>query len=115
MDSRRIPCRLRGTRLSSPRLEKRSQALQACNLTRNIQADGVPMVHRAPGASNLQGSFFVTIGHRSHALKTHRNSSPRRLLRATIRLSSATIAFSSVERAIVVAHAPIGDSPEGGP
>jgi len=32
-------------------LEKRSQALQACNLTRNIQADGAPMVHLAPGIS----------------------------------------------------------------
>src|SRR6516225_2721298 len=37
-----------------------------CNLTRNIQADGVPMVHRAPGESILQGSFS-TIGHRSYA------------------------------------------------
>src|SRR5262249_16649496 len=53
-------------RLYSRCLEKRSQALQACNLTRNIQADGVPMVHRAPGESLLLGSFF-TIGHRRYA------------------------------------------------
>src|SRR5262249_22086429 len=38
-------------------LEKRSQALQACNLTRNIQADGAPMVHPALGDQYLQGSF----------------------------------------------------------
>ena len=63
-----------GTRLYSLCLEKRSQALQACNLTRNIQADGAPMVHRTPGTS--QGSAFSTIGHRSYALKTHRVARP---------------------------------------
>ena len=43
--------------LYSCRLEKRSQALQACNLTRNIQADGAPMVHLAPGGDS-RGLFF---------------------------------------------------------
>jgi hypothetical protein len=43
--------------LYSARLEKRSQALQACNLTRNIQADGAPMVHR-PLESKSPGVFF---------------------------------------------------------
>ena len=51
------------------RLEKRSQALQACNLTRNIQADGAPMVHRTPVGFCLQGFFFAIIGHRSYAFK----------------------------------------------
>src|ERR1700730_18779500 len=39
-------------------MEKRSQALQACNLTRNIQADGAPMVHRTPEASAFRVLFF---------------------------------------------------------
>src|SRR5262245_39848853 len=39
-------------------LEKRSPALQACNRTRNIQADGVPMAHRAPGRTRSSGPFF---------------------------------------------------------
>src|SRR5262249_58440002 len=39
-------------------LEKRSLALQACNRTRNIQADGVPRAHRAPGHRRSQGPFF---------------------------------------------------------
>ena len=34
------------------RLEKRSQALQACNLTRNIQADGAPMLQCALNCAN---------------------------------------------------------------
>ena len=46
-------------RLYSPRLEKRSQALQACNLTRNIQADGAPMVHH-PWGFTPPGVFFCT-------------------------------------------------------
>jgi hypothetical protein len=66
-------------RLYSPRLEKRSPALQRCHRTSNIQADGVPMAHRAPGVAIPQGSCFA-IGHRSYALKTHRHSHSRRSL-----------------------------------
>jgi len=48
-------------------LEKRSQALQGCNLTRNIQADGAPMVHRASWGLTPQEAIFFTIGHPSYA------------------------------------------------
>src|SRR6516164_8723665 len=54
----RWACTGRAARLYSPRLEKRSQALQACNLTRNIQADGTPMVRPTSGESNLLRSFL---------------------------------------------------------
>jgi hypothetical protein len=49
---------LAGAGLYSPRLEKRSQALQACNLTRNFQADGAPMVHHPCGIIP-PGVFFL--------------------------------------------------------
>jgi hypothetical protein len=38
-------------------LEKQSQALQRCNLARNIQADGAPMVHGPRRA--IFGDFFL--------------------------------------------------------
>jgi hypothetical protein len=50
------------------RLEKRSQALQGCNLTRNIQVDGAPRVH-PPGGFVLPGFFCPTFGHRSPCLE----------------------------------------------
>src|SRR5438270_14094260 len=48
-------------------LEKRSPALQGCNRTRNIQADGAPRVHRASCGLPPQEAVFFTIGHRSYA------------------------------------------------
>jgi len=46
------------------RLEKRSQALQGCNLTRNIQADGVPLV---PGPlGKLPRGPFLPAAHQSY-------------------------------------------------
>gem|GEM_PF-4861526 len=55
-------------------LEKRSQALRARwvlrrrNLARDIQADGAPMVHQAPGGFRCWGPIIGgTIGHQSHA------------------------------------------------
>lgn len=39
-------------------LEKRSQALQGCNLTRNIQVDGAPMVH--PPGGILPARLFLS-------------------------------------------------------
>jgi hypothetical protein len=80
--------------LYSCRLEKRSQALQACNLTRNIQADGAPMVHLAPGGK-LQGPFFSPSDTRVMPWKTHRHSSARRLLSRRFSLSFGAVAFSS--------------------
>ena len=82
--------------LYSWRLEKRSQALQACNLTRNIQADGAPMVHLAPGGK-LQGSFFhhrtpeLCLGKRTGTVKQDVSFSVR------FDLSSGAVAFSSVQ------------------
>ena len=55
-------------------LEKRSQALRGRNLTRDIQADGAPMVHLASGDQGYRGPFFRAIGHRSHASKIPRSS-----------------------------------------
>jgi hypothetical protein len=72
----RSPCAGPGARRDSSRLEKRGQTLQACNLTRNIQADGAPRVHRTPEGSNLRGFFFATIGHRSHASENAPGSRP---------------------------------------
>jgi hypothetical protein len=45
--------------VSAMRLEKRSQALRGRNLTRNIQADGAPMVHQVPGNFGCQGPFCL--------------------------------------------------------
>ncbi len=89
-----------GARLNSPRLEKRSQALQACNLTRNIQADGAPMVHRTPGASAFRGLFFASIGHRSHASENAPEKLLTAYLRQRFRLSASAVASSSVNQAI---------------
>jgi hypothetical protein len=72
-------------RLYSARLEKRSQALQACNLTRNIQADGAPLVHLTPEGSDLQGSFLSPADTRVMPWKTHRDSPSRRLLSSRVR------------------------------
>ena len=91
-------------------LEKRSRALQACNLTRNIQADGVPMVHWVPGEGLLQGSFF-TIGHRSYASENAPDSRSRRHFPSTVRPRLRRGRMSSIDRAIHVAQPPIGDSP----
>ena len=48
--------------LGLPRLEKRSQALQGCNLTRNIQVDGAPRVH-LPG--RFRSARFFLSHHRT--------------------------------------------------
>ena len=83
-------------RLYSPRLEKRSQALQACNLTRNIQADGAPMVHH-PWGIKPPGVFFChhrtpesCLGKRTGIVAQDVS------LQLRFGLSSAAIAFSSV-------------------
>jgi len=76
------------------RLEKRSQALQACNLTRNIQADGAPMVHRTPGGVTSPGVFFH---HRTPelCLRKRIGTVPKTSLSNTIRSQFGAIAFSS--------------------
>lgn len=68
--------------LCSPCLEKRSQALQACNLTRNIQADGAPMVHPPWRRANLQGAFSPS-DTGAMPPKTHRHAGAKR--HATVR------------------------------
>ena len=45
--------------IRSSRLEKRSQALRGRNLTRDIQADGAPMVPGASGEKLCQGPPFL--------------------------------------------------------
>jgi len=60
-----------GTRVHSSCLEKRSQALQGCNLARDIQVEGAPMVHLAScGPCRGRPRFLIAIGHLSYALKT---------------------------------------------
>ena len=52
------------------RPEKRRRALRGRNPTRDIRADGAPMVHQAPGGECRWGPFlFPPIGHRSYALE----------------------------------------------
>ena len=41
--------------------EKRSQALRGRNLTRDIRADSVPMVHLALGDQGCRGPFFMPL------------------------------------------------------
>jgi hypothetical protein len=92
------------------RLEKRSQALQECNLTRNIQADGAPMVHRL-SVGNRRGSC-LTIGHRSYALENSPSPSNHHVpycgSRPCLRLSHQLQVTGNQK----VAQAPIGDSPK---
>jgi hypothetical protein len=92
-------------------LEKRSQALQACNLTRNIQADGAPMVHRTPEGAILRGFFFTPSDTGAMPQKTHLVAGRGVSFCRGSRLGASTVVSSSVCQAIEVAHAPIGDSP----
>jgi hypothetical protein len=54
-------CPLRQRMLNFLRLVKRSPALQACNRTRNSQADGAPKA-LAPGTSSLRSLFPLAAG-----------------------------------------------------
>jgi hypothetical protein len=76
------------------RLEKRSQALQACNLTRNIQADGAPMVHhpwgvKPPGVVFHHRTPELCLGKRTGTLQQDVSFSARFGLRF------GAVAFSS--------------------
>src|SRR5262249_31126324 len=69
----------------------------------------------ADGASDLWGIkppevFFVAIGHRSHALKTHRHQVTD-FGSVSVRIRSLSLWLAGDR----VAHAPIGDSPKGDP
>src|SRR5437899_10064712 len=77
-------------------LAKRSPALQACNRTRNNQADGVPRRYRALEVQPCLRSFFAFPPSVAgvYALKTHRHP-------------SATLRFS---RLFVVKRRPSSDS-----
>jgi hypothetical protein len=98
--------------LYSPRLEKRSQALQACNLTRNIQADGAPMVHGPLEPS--PGVFFSPPSDTGvMPWKTHRDPAARRRV-PRFSLCAGAVDCSSSSGRSNVAHAPIGNSPKGG-
>jgi hypothetical protein len=106
----RVPCKDPSARLNFRRLEKRSQALQACNLTRNIQADGAPMVHRTPEA-RLRGFCFPLPSDTGvMPQKTHLGSAKAPPLASSCRPSSRAVACSYFLGRFNVAHAPIGDS-----
>ena len=67
-------------------LEKRSQALQGCNLTRNIQVDGVPMAH-PPG-----GVFPAGLSFSHHRTPEPCLENPTSKQQATLSLTGSALA-----------------------
>src|SRR5688572_2725689 len=93
------PCEDPSAGLDFARLEKRSQALQACNLTRNIQVDGAPMVQASEGSA-FRGFF---LRHRTPepclGKRTWIASQPSDFSRGSC-LGSRAVAFSCGRQAI---------------
>jgi len=106
-----VPCFGAACWLGSWRLEKRSPALQACNRTRNIQADGVPMVHRTLGGSTSRGLLLSPSG--TGAMPPKRTGCWARRQAPWLSLGSGAVTASSSRRRSQVAQAPIGNSPPG--